>query len=236
MHNGKEKMCKFFVAHSGNLPVLGMQDIDKLGLLSINHNSKNRHMVEEGDKDNCESSRQIECNNHEQFKGKKQEAATQNTQEAKYLNPMAMDKSSKDSIAETKDNNSIQSFSEVLINQNLIADAETKDDTATIGMQFNYDSIDCLAESLIHNCSFIIGEKEKDGDDMATIGMQFNSIDFLAESLIHCNSFIIEEKENDAAAKNNIINNNNNESLVVGINTNVGKQAQNDAKEEKKVK
>ena len=56
--------------------------------------------------------------------------------------------------------------------------------------------------------------------------MQFNSIDFLAESLIHHNSFIIEEEENDMTAKNNIMNNNNNESLVVDIDTNVGKQAQ----------
>ena len=49
-------------------------------------------MVEEGNKDNCKSQspRQMECNNHEQFKGEKQEAATQNTQEAKYLNPMVM--------------------------------------------------------------------------------------------------------------------------------------------------
>ena len=84
-----------------------MQDIDKLGLLSINHNSKNRQMLEEGNKDNCESPRQTECNNHKQFKGKNQEAATQNTQEAKYLIPMVMDKSNTDSIAETKDNNSI---------------------------------------------------------------------------------------------------------------------------------
>ena len=60
----------------------------------------------------------------------------------------------------------------MLINQNLIADAETKDDMATIGMQFNYDSIDCLAESLIHHSPFIIEEKEKDG--MTTIGIQFN--------------------------------------------------------------
>ena len=72
MHNGQEKMCKCFVAHNGSLPVLGMQDIDKVGLLSINHKSKNKKMVEEGDKDNCESPRQTECDNHEQFKGEKQ--------------------------------------------------------------------------------------------------------------------------------------------------------------------
>ena len=66
-------------------------------------------MVEEGNKDNCESPRQTECNNREQFKGEKQEAATQNTQEAKYLNATVMGKNKKDSIVETKDNNSIDS-------------------------------------------------------------------------------------------------------------------------------
>ena len=54
-------------------------------------------------------------------------------------------------------------------------------------MQFNYDSIDCLAESLSHNSSIIIEKKEK--DDMATIDMQCNSIDFLAEPLTHHNSY-----------------------------------------------
>ena len=73
---------------------------------------------------------------------------------------MVMGKNNKDSIAETKDNNSIDSFSEVLINENLIADAEAKYDMATIGMQFN--SIDFLAESLIHSNSFIIEEEEND--------------------------------------------------------------------------
>ena len=181
-------------------------------------------MVKEGNKDNCKIPSQMECDSHGQFKCKKQEAATQNTQEAKYLNPMVTGKNNKDSIVETKDNNSVNSSSEVLIDQKLIADAETKDHMATIGMQFNYDSIDCLAESLIHNSSFTIEEKEK--DDMATIGMQFNSIDFIAESLIHPSSFIIEEEENDMAAKNNIIIDNNNESLIVGMSTGSDKQAQ----------
>ena len=35
-HNDKEKICKFFVAHNGSPAVLGMQDIDRLGMLSIN--------------------------------------------------------------------------------------------------------------------------------------------------------------------------------------------------------
>ena len=34
-HNDKEKICKFFVAHNGSPAVLGMQDIDRLGMLSI---------------------------------------------------------------------------------------------------------------------------------------------------------------------------------------------------------
>ena len=38
-HNEK-KICKFFVAHNGSPAVLGMQDIDRLGMLSINRNSK----------------------------------------------------------------------------------------------------------------------------------------------------------------------------------------------------
>ena len=89
-----------------------------------------------------------------------------------------------------KTNNSIDSISELLIGQNLIADTETKDDATTIDMQ-----IKCV------------------------------SIDFLAESLIHHSSFVIEE-ENDTATQNTIINDNNNESLIVGIGTDVGKQAQ----------
>ena len=76
MHNGKEKMCKFFIAHNGSLAVLGMQDIDKLGLLSINHNSKNRQVAEENNKDNCKNPRQIKGHKHEQLKGKEQKHKT----------------------------------------------------------------------------------------------------------------------------------------------------------------
>ena len=36
MHNGKEKMYKFFVAHNDKSAVYSMQKIDKLGLLSVN--------------------------------------------------------------------------------------------------------------------------------------------------------------------------------------------------------
>ena len=65
MHNGKEKMCKFLVVHNVSLAVLSMQDIDKLGLLSINHNSKNRQVAEEDNKDNCENPRQTTGDKHE---------------------------------------------------------------------------------------------------------------------------------------------------------------------------
>ena len=68
-------------------------------------------------------------------------------------------------------------------------------------------------------------QKRKDGTTTTHIQINCNSIDFLVESIIHHSSFIIEEEENDTAENNNIINNNN-ESLVVDIDTNVGKQAQ----------
>ena len=54
-HNEKEKICKFLVMHNGSMAVLGMQDIDRLGMLSINLNSDNRQVAEEDNKDNCES-------------------------------------------------------------------------------------------------------------------------------------------------------------------------------------
>ena len=104
MHNGKEKMCKFFIAHNGSLAVLGMHDIDKLGLLSINHNSKNRQVAEEDNKDNCENPGQTRGVKHEQFKGEEQEAETQNTQDANYANPMVMGNNNKESVADTNDN------------------------------------------------------------------------------------------------------------------------------------
>ena len=39
-YNEKEKICKFIVVHNGSMAVLGMQDIEMLGMLSINLNSK----------------------------------------------------------------------------------------------------------------------------------------------------------------------------------------------------
>ena len=64
-HNDKEKICKFFVAHNGSLAVLGMQDIDRLDMLSTNRNSEKRQVAEESNKDKGKSPSQIKGNRHE---------------------------------------------------------------------------------------------------------------------------------------------------------------------------
>ena len=180
-------------------------------------------MAEEDNKDHCVSQRQIKSNKWEQLKGKEQETDTQNTQDVNS-NPTIMGNNNKESIA---------SLSELLFSHNLIADAERKDDAITIDLQTNCNSIDPFSE-VLNNQNLITGTETK--EDQTTIGMQFNydSIDFLVESLTHHSAFIIEEDENDMATKNNIINNNNNESLVVGIDTTVGKQAQITQKKKRK--
>ena len=65
-------------------------------------------------------------------------------------------------------------------------------------------------------------------EDETTIGMQINcnSVDFLTVSLINHNSPTIKEETKDTAAQNTTTNNNNIESLIVGISTDAGKQAQ----------
>ena len=57
MHNGKEKICKFFVAYNGSPAVLCMQDIDKLGLISINYSTKCRQVAKKDSRDNSKSPR-----------------------------------------------------------------------------------------------------------------------------------------------------------------------------------
>ena len=254
-----EKYASFFVAQTGSTAVLGIWDIDRLGMLSINLNSKIRQvtMAEEDNKNNCESLRQTKSDKWEQLKGKLQGTETQNTWDADG-NPMVMGNNNKESItsfsevlisqnlianAERKDDvttidlqtncNSIDPFSEVLNNQNLVTGAETKEDKITIGMQINCDSTDVLAESHIHHSSCII---EKEENDTKTIGMQLNcnSIDFLAESLINHNFPTIEGEANDAATQNTTINNNNKECLIVGISTDICKQAQTTQNKERK--
>ena len=63
----------------GSTAVLGMWDIDRLGMLSINLNSERQMAITEEDKkDNCESQRQTKSDKCEQLKGKLQETETQN--------------------------------------------------------------------------------------------------------------------------------------------------------------
>ena len=50
-YNEKENICKFFVAKYGSTAVLGMWDIDRLGMLSIN--LKSRRQVAITEEDNC---------------------------------------------------------------------------------------------------------------------------------------------------------------------------------------
>ena len=234
---------------NGSTAVLGMWDIDRLGMLSIN--LKSRRQVAVAEEDNCESQRQTNSDKCEQLKGKLQYTESQNKQDANVANSTVMGNNNKESIAsfsevlispnliadaERKDDmttigaqidcNGIDSFLEVLNNQNSITGAETKEDETTIDMQFNNDGTDCIAESIIHSSSVIVKEKEK--DDTTTIGAQIdcNSIDFLRDSLISYNSHIIEKETKDTAAQNATTNNNNSESSIVGISTDIGKQAQ----------
>ena len=95
-------------------------------------------MPKEDNKNNCESQRQTKSDKWEQLKGKLQETETQNKQDAND-NPVVTGNNNKESIA---------SLSEVLISQNLIADAERKDDVTTIDSQTNYNSIDPFFRSV----------------------------------------------------------------------------------------
>ena len=211
-HNEKEKICKFFVAHNGSLAVLGMQDIDRLGMLSINCNSKNRQVEEESNEDKGKSQRQTNSDKCEQLKSEIKETETQSKQDAKDANPTVMGNNNNESIAP---------LLEVLINQNSIAGTETKDD-ATIDLHINYNSIDCIAESGTNHSPFSIEEGK---DDMPIIDMEFNYdiVDHFADLLTHNNSFSIKEEAKDMATQNQIIiTNNNNEGLIV----HAGKQNQ----------
>ena len=46
-YNEKERICKFFVMQNGSMAVLGMWDIDRLGMLSINLKSRRQVAVAE---------------------------------------------------------------------------------------------------------------------------------------------------------------------------------------------
>ena len=88
-----------------------------------------------GSRDNSKSPKQTEGGKHELFKGEKQEAETQNTQDTNNTNPMVMGNNNKVLIAETRDDDCIDFLSEMLINQSLISGAEIEDDIMKIDMQ-----------------------------------------------------------------------------------------------------
>ena len=70
-------ICKFLVMHNCSPAVLGLQDIGKLGLISINYSTKHRQVAEEGSRDNSESLRQTEGGKHgEKVRSRKQEHKT----------------------------------------------------------------------------------------------------------------------------------------------------------------
>ena len=59
-----------------------MPDIDKLGLISLNHDTTHSHVLADDSIDNRESPIQTEGGKCEQLKGKNQEAETQSKQNA----------------------------------------------------------------------------------------------------------------------------------------------------------
>ena len=143
-NNEKEKNCKVFVAHNSRSVMLGMQDIDKLSLISVNCNTTHRK-VAKGDKvDNSDSTSQTESCKCKQFTGEKQETEVQSTQDAEntsklpiVTNPMVMGNNNNhkeliaELIADTRNNDSIDFLSELLCIHSLISDAERKNDMMT---------------------------------------------------------------------------------------------------------
>ena len=77
---------------------------------------------------------------------------------------------------------SIASFSKVLISQNLIADAERKDDTTTIGAQIDCNSIDPLSE-VLNNQDLIAAAETKEVKTKIDKQFNYNSIGSIAESV-----------------------------------------------------
>ena len=132
-------ICKSFAVQNGSPAVLGMQDIDMLGLISINYDTTHRQVAEDGNIDNSKSPSQTEGNKSEQFKGKKQEEEEQSTQDAGntpeppiVTNPMVLGNNNNnndlltDLSAATRNNGSINFLSELLSNHSLVSDAEKK--------------------------------------------------------------------------------------------------------------
>ena len=181
----KKKLCKFFIAQNGSPAVLGMQDIDKLGLISVNYNTTHRQVAEDDNINNSESPHQTEGSKCEQFKGEKEKEEAQNTQDADNTpeppivsNPMVMGINNNnnelitDLIADTRNNGSIDFLAGLLGNQSLVSDAERKDDTMTKHTQINCDGINFISEPLI-NHGFVSVKERK--DDTTTENAKINT-------------------------------------------------------------
>ena len=107
----------------------------------------------------------------------------------------------------------------------MITGTETKEEEATIDTQINCNNIDFLTESCIHHSSYTIEEEE---DDIMALSIQIdcNIVDPLAELLTCHSSLIIQEETKITATQNTTTNKNNIKSLIVGLSTDIGKQAQ----------
>ena len=140
-----------FVAHDGSTAVLGMQDIDRLGMLSINLKSNNRQVAEEDNMTIVRVQGKLKATslNSWNVRSRKQK---HKTHRMPTYNPTVMGNNNKGSIA---------SLSELLISQNLIADAERKDDTTTIDLQTNCNNIDPFSE-VLNNQNLITGTETKE--------------------------------------------------------------------------
>ena len=168
----KKKVVSFFVAQNGSPAVLGRQDIDKLGLISINCDTTHRQVAEDDSIDNSESTSQTEGGKCEQFKDENQAGEAQSTQDADntpkppiVTNPMVMGNNDNnndlitDLIADIRDNGSIDFLSELLNNHSLVTDAERKNNMMTKNTQINCDGISFISEPFI-NHSFTSDEEK----------------------------------------------------------------------------
>ena len=133
MHKEKEEDCKFFVVQGSSSAVLGMPDIDNLGILTINCETIGRQVTPDENAGNSKRNRQhertiqTEGGKFESYENKRQDAeaksqhnADNTLQSSIVTNPMVISNTCNENSfsAETinKDSNSI--LSELIINEN----------------------------------------------------------------------------------------------------------------------
>ena len=135
-----------FVVQDGGPAVLGMPDIDKLGLISVNCKNTKRQVAKDDIIDNSMSESPIQTNGGkcEQFEGEKQDAEPQSQQNGDntpkspiVTNPMLMGNNNNDLVAETRKHDSISLLSELLINQSFVSGEERKDDMTMENAKIN---------------------------------------------------------------------------------------------------